>query len=101
MDVGLLYSGGKDSTLAGFLLDPIAAVTCLCCTFGITDDIAHARASARTVGFDSRTVRLDETVAREAAAEIVDDVVAIETVERCFPTDVQSQVTGRLDAPKS
>ena len=103
-------------------------MTCLCCTFGITDDVAHARASARTVGFDVRTVRLDETVAREAAAEIVDDVVAIETgesealpsgdyetelraliaaeygrgtVERCFPTHVQSRVTGRLDAPKS
>lgn len=73
MDVGLLYSGGKDSTLAGLLLDDLSTITALCCTFGITDDVEHARAAAEAVGFPSRTVELDADVAHEAAERIVAD----------------------------
>jgi len=56
VDVGLLYSGGKDSTLAALLLEGVADVTLLCATFGITDDYEHARAAAEAVGFPARTV---------------------------------------------
>jgi predicted subunit of tRNA(5-methylaminomethyl-2-thiouridylate) methyltransferase len=73
MDIGLLYSGGKDSTLAGLLLDRFGTVTCLCCTFGVTDDYEHAQAAARAVEFNTRRVELDESVASEAAEQIVED----------------------------
>lgn len=73
MDIGLLYSGGKDSTLAGLFLDRFGSITCLCCTFGVTDDYEHARTAARAVDFETRRVELDEDVAREAADQIVDD----------------------------
>jgi predicted subunit of tRNA(5-methylaminomethyl-2-thiouridylate) methyltransferase len=73
MDIGLLYSGGKDSTLAGLLLDRFGSVTCLCCTFGVTDDYEHAQAAARGVDFKTQRVALDESVAREAAEQIVED----------------------------
>ena len=43
MDVGLLYSGGTDSTLAALFLDPLADVILLGGSFGITDDAEHAR----------------------------------------------------------
>jgi len=43
MDVGLLYSGGKDSTLAALLLERFCEVTLLAGTFGVTDDHEHAQ----------------------------------------------------------
>ncbi len=73
MEVGVLYSGGKDSTLAALLLDPRCEVTLLCCTFGLTEDHEHAREAADAVGFPARTVELDRAVAHEAAGRIVAD----------------------------
>jgi len=73
MEVGLLSSGGKDSTLAALLLEAACDLTVLCCTFGITDDYEHARAAAEAVGFESRRVDLDPDVARDAVGQIVQD----------------------------
>ena len=73
MEVGVLYSGGKDSTLAALLLDPLCEVTLLCCTFGLTEDHEHARDAADAVGLPARTVELDRVVAHEAAGRIVAD----------------------------
>ena len=73
MEVGLLYSGGKDSTLAALLLESVADVTLLCATFGITGDYEHARAAAKAVGFPSERLALDETVAETAVEQMVED----------------------------
>jgi predicted subunit of tRNA(5-methylaminomethyl-2-thiouridylate) methyltransferase len=73
MEVGVLYSGGKDSTLAALLLSPLCEVTLLCCTFGITDDHEHALEAADAVGLPVRQVDLDPAVARNAAERIVAD----------------------------
>jgi len=73
MEVGVLYSGGKDSTLAALLLDPLCEVTLLCCTFGLTDDHEHAREAADAVGLPAHGVELDQGVAHEAAGRIVAD----------------------------
>jgi predicted subunit of tRNA(5-methylaminomethyl-2-thiouridylate) methyltransferase len=73
MDVGVLYSGGKDSTLAALLLAPHCDLTLLCCTFGITDDHEHAREAAEAVDLPARRVELDPETAREAADRIVAD----------------------------
>jgi len=73
MDVGVLSSGGKDSTLAALLLSRFCDVTMLCCTFGVTDDYEHACEAAEAVGLPARRVDLDPEMAREAAATIVAD----------------------------
>ncbi|MEF8813542.1 MAG: alpha hydrolase [Halovenus sp.] len=73
MEVGLLYSGGKDSSLAALVLEPFCTVTLLCCTFGVTDDYEHATRAGRALGFPVRRVALDPTVADEATARIVSD----------------------------
>jgi len=73
MRVGLLYSGGTDSTLAGLLLEPFYDVTCLCASFGVTDDVEHALAAAAAVGWPARRLDLDEAVAREAVARMATD----------------------------
>ncbi|WP_336328087.1 DUF7411 family protein [Halovenus sp. HT40] len=73
MEVGLLSSGGKDSTLAALLLEDHCDLTVLCCTFGITDDYEHAMAAGEAVGFETRRVDLDDEVARDAIEQMVDD----------------------------
>lgn len=73
MDVGVLYSGGKDSTLAALFLSRFCEVALLCCTFGVTTDYEHAREAADAVGLPARRVNLDPAVAREAAETIVAD----------------------------
>lgn len=83
MDVGLLYSGGKDSSLAGLLLEPFADVTALCCSFGITDDYEHAMRAARSIGFEAQCIELDEDVADAAAAQIVSDGFPRNGIQQC------------------
>jgi len=73
MDVGVLYSGGKDSTLAALLLDSFYDVTLVATTLGITDAVDHAREAARATGFPVETVALEEAVGREAAERMVED----------------------------
>lgn len=73
MDVGVLYSGGKDSTLAALLLEDFGDVTLLCCTFGLTVDHEHAQQAGRAVGFPVRRVDLDLAVARDAVETMVED----------------------------
>lgn len=73
MDVGLLYSGGKDSTLAALLLEPLCEVTLVCCSFGITDDVEHAVAAAEAVALPARQVELEPAMADEAIEQMVAD----------------------------
>ncbi|WP_115863493.1 DUF7411 family protein [Halorussus litoreus] len=73
MELGLLYSGGKDSTLAALLLEDFYDVTLVTATFGVTDDHDHARETASRLGFDFETVELDESVAEEAVERMVED----------------------------
>ncbi|WP_247002897.1 DUF7411 family protein [Halosolutus gelatinilyticus] len=70
MELGLLYSGGKDSTLAALLLDEFYEVTLVTGHFGVTDDWKHAEDSAETIGFDFERLPLDPDVAREAVDRI-------------------------------
>lgn len=73
MDCGLLYSGGKDSTLAALVLADFYDLTLVTARFGVTDDWRHARESAGAAGFDFRTVDLDAEVADRAVARMVED----------------------------
>ncbi|MFW5937850.1 MAG: DUF7411 family protein [Halanaeroarchaeum sp.] len=73
MQLGLLYSGGKDSTLAALLLDRFYDVTLVTAHFDVTDDWRHAREAAAAVGFDFETVEMDPEVAREATDRMLDD----------------------------
>ncbi|WP_433626220.1 DUF7411 family protein [Halomicrococcus sp. NG-SE-24] len=73
MDLGLLYSGGKDSTLAALLLDDFYDVTLVTAHLGVTDDWRHARETAETTGFAFETVELDDDDATEAVEQMVED----------------------------
>ncbi len=73
MDCGLLYSGGKDSTLAALLLADFYDLTLLTARFGVTEDWEHARGSARGAGFDFQPLDLDRSVAEEAVERMIED----------------------------
>ncbi|WP_227132421.1 DUF7411 family protein [Halorubellus salinus] len=73
MELGLLYSGGKDSTLAALLLDDFYDVTLVTGHFGVTDDWEHAKAAAESVGFAHERIELDEAAARDAVEKMVAD----------------------------
>lgn len=73
MDCGLLYSGGKDSTLAALLLNEFYDLTLLTARFGVTDDWQHARDSARRAGFTFEPLPLDTSVAEQAVKRMQAD----------------------------
>jgi hypothetical protein len=66
VELALLYSGGKDSTLAALLLESFYEVRLVTARFGVTDDWTHARDAAAALGFPFDTVDLDEEVATAA-----------------------------------
>lgn len=73
MDCGVLFSGGKDSTLAALLLADFYDVTLVTAGFGVTDDWEHARDAAESLGFAFEHVLLDDAVAEDAVAAMVSD----------------------------
>ncbi|GAB7091242.1 alpha hydrolase [Halorubrum luteum] len=73
MELALLYSGGKDSSLAALLLDRFYDVRCVTGSFGLTDDWEHAQRAATALGFPFERVELDRSVAEEAAERMLTD----------------------------
>ncbi len=98
MEVGLLYSGGKDSTLAALLLEPVADVTLLCGTFGVTGDYEHARAAADAVGFPSRTLDLNRAIAVDAVDQMVSDGYPRNGIQQVHEHTLERAAANRFDA---
>ena len=73
MDLALLYSGGKDSTLAALVLDSFYDVRLVTGRFGITDDWTHAEAAADRLGYAFDPVDLDRSVAADAVERMLED----------------------------
>jgi predicted subunit of tRNA(5-methylaminomethyl-2-thiouridylate) methyltransferase len=73
MECGLLFSGGKDSSLAALLLDGFYDVTLVTAHFGVTEDWEHARESAEALGFPFEEIEMGEEVADEAAEQMRGD----------------------------
>jgi predicted subunit of tRNA(5-methylaminomethyl-2-thiouridylate) methyltransferase len=73
MDAAVLYSGGKDSTLAALLLAPFYDVTAVTATAGVTDAADHACRAARAAGLDFERVTLDRDVVETAADRALED----------------------------
>jgi len=73
MDLALLYSGGKDSSLAALFLDTFYDVRLVTGHFGVTDDWEHARRAAERLEFPFETVELDREAATEAIERMYED----------------------------
>ncbi|MFW5935370.1 MAG: DUF7411 family protein [Halolamina sp.] len=73
MELALLYSGGKDSSLAALTLDRFYDVTLVTAHFGVSDEFENARGAADALGFPFDTVELDREVAEEAVDRMLED----------------------------
>ena len=101
MRCGLLYSAGKDSTLAALLLDRFYEITLVSCTFGVVDP-EPAREAAASVGFDHETVALDPEIAHEAVERMREDGFPRNGIQQVHEHAVETVAKGgwtdRLDA---
>lgn len=73
MELALLYSGGKDSSLAALILDSFYDVELVTAHFGLTEDFEHGRRAAEALGFPFDTVEMDREVATEAVDQMLED----------------------------
>ncbi|AKH96677.1 DUF7411 family protein [Halanaeroarchaeum sulfurireducens] len=82
MRLALLYSGGKDSTIAALILDRFYDLTLVTAHFDVTDDWRHAREAANAVGFPFETVEMDREVAEEAIEIMIADGYSRNGIQR-------------------
>ncbi len=73
MDVFVLFSGGKDSSLSAILLEPFFDVTLVTCNFGFAETWETAEAVASELGFPHRVLSIDGAILESASNMAVDD----------------------------
>ena len=65
--VAVLFSGGKDSALASFILSKILNVELVTVTFGVLENWKNAEKAAQGINLPFRLLRLNEDIIKEAA----------------------------------
>ena len=98
MELALLYSGGKDSTLAALLLDEFYDLTLVTGTFGVTDEWEHARDTAETVGFPFERLDLDREVAAAAVDRMREDGYPRNGIQRVHDHALERVAEREFDA---
>jgi len=98
MELALLYSGGKDSSLAALLLEEFYDLTLVTATFGITDDWQHAERAADALGFPFETVDLDRSVAEAAADRMAADGYPRNGIQQAHDHALETVAAGEFDA---
>ncbi len=98
MELALLYSGGKDSSLAALLLDRFYDVRCVTGSFGLTDDWEHAERAATALGFPFERVELGREVAEEAAERMIADGYPRNGIQRIHEHTLESIAELDVDA---
>jgi predicted subunit of tRNA(5-methylaminomethyl-2-thiouridylate) methyltransferase len=73
MNVFVLFSGGKDSSLSAILLEPFFDVTLVTCNFGFAETWGAAEAVASELGFWHRVLSIDGAILESASNMAVDD----------------------------
>jgi len=98
MELALLYSGGKDSSLAATLLDRFYDVRCVTGSFGLTDDWEHAERAAVELGFPFERIELDRAVAEEAAERMLADGYPRNGIQRVHEHALETIAERDVDA---
>jgi hypothetical protein len=72
--VGVLYSGGKDSSLAAYILSKLGyEVELITANFGVLDSWKYAKESAQIIGFKHKVMKFEKDVVEEASKMIITD----------------------------
>lgn len=73
MDIFVLFSGGKDSSLSAILLEPFFDVTLATCNFGFRETWKPAARVASELGFPHKVLRIDGAILESACEIAVSD----------------------------
>jgi hypothetical protein len=74
MKAGVLYSGGKDSSLIAVILQRIGLeIELVTANFGVYDSWMPASKSASALGFNHRILKLNKEILEKAVEKILDD----------------------------
>ncbi|WP_406657730.1 alpha hydrolase [Methanolobus sp. ZRKC2] len=73
MRVSVLFSGGKDSSLAAILLEPFFDIELVTCSFSLLPVGDIARETAERMGFAHRVVQLERSVLEKAYGMVITD----------------------------
>lgn len=73
MMCSVLFSGGRDSSLAAIMLSPFYEVELVTCSFGILEGWKMARETARKLDFPFKLVKMDEAILIGGAKRIITD----------------------------
>jgi predicted subunit of tRNA(5-methylaminomethyl-2-thiouridylate) methyltransferase len=98
MELGLLFSAGKDSTLAGVLLEEFYEITAVTVDFGITDDWRHARDAADALGWPFERLELDRSHAERAVETMSQDGYPRNGIQYVHEQALEHVATERFDA---
>ena len=73
MDIFVLFSGGKDSSLSAILLEPFFDVTLATCNFGFRETWKPAAKVASALGFPHEVLQIDGAILESACEIAVSD----------------------------
>ena len=73
MDIFVLFSGGKDSSLSAILLEPFFDVTLATCNFGFGETWKPAAKVASELGFPHEVLQIDGAILESACELAVSD----------------------------
>ena len=97
--LAVLYSGGKDSTLAATLLAPFYDLTLVTVTFGVTDAHRHAAAAAEAFEYPHTTHHVATDVAETALTKLRRDGYPRGAIQWLHEQALDAVAgTGRFDA---
>lgn len=72
-EVAVLYSGGRDSSLAACILSSYYEVKLITVSFGVLDTWKHAHEAAKALGFDHKVKKFERSIAEKALEMIIKD----------------------------
>lgn len=98
MRVGLLFSGGTDSTLAALLLDRFYDVTLVTVHFGVTDDWERAAETANAIGLPFEECEVERTIAKDALDRIIDENSARNGIDQLHVSALEAIAERGFDA---
>jgi predicted subunit of tRNA(5-methylaminomethyl-2-thiouridylate) methyltransferase len=98
MRAGVLFSGGKDSTLAALLLDGFYDVTVVHAGFGVGEAADNAAETADAVGFPFESLKLDDEVAAEVVERMREDGFPRNGIQRVHEAALDAVAGAGYDA---
>ncbi|AFV22706.1 ATP-binding protein [Methanolobus psychrophilus R15] len=90
MRVSVLFSGGKDSSIAAILLERFFEVELVTCSFSVLPVGDVAREAAKRLGFPHRVVRLDMQALEQAYELLIQDGFPKRAIDHIHLTAIKS-----------